>query len=342
MRNDLLNRLETLCNIASPSGFTTEAIEFVENELENLGLQCHKTRKGALFATLVGKDTVAKKIIAAHVDTLGAMVKEIKSNGKIALTNIGGYSMNSIEGETVKIFANSGEIYTGTIHFEKPSVHIHEEAKNGERKLANMEILLDEITTTKETTESLGIEVGDFVSFDPRFTVTEKGFVKSRHLDDKAGVSCIVQAVKELVEEGVEIQESIIFLFTNYEEVGHGASYDVGDSVEELLCVDMGAPGIGQNGDEFTVTIAVKDGNGPYDYSMRERLCNLSKENDIQYKKDVFVYYGSDAKTMLAAGNDLRFGLIGPGIYASHSYERTHKESLENTVKLIKAYICEK
>lgn len=341
MKNNLLNLLETLCNISSPSGYTTEAIEFLKKELEELGLECKETRKGALIAKIWGKNKEPKKIIAAHVDTLGAMVKEIKGNGRIALTSIGGYSMTSIEGENVKLFTSSGKTYTGTVYFEKPSVHIHEEAKSGERKLANMEILLDEITNSKEETQALGIDVGDFISFDARFKVTERGFVKSRHLDDKAGVACIVEAIRELIEEKKELEESILFIFTNYEEVGHGASYDLENSVEELLCVDMGSPGIGQNGDEYTVTIAAKDGNGPYDLSMRERLCELARISEAKFKKDVLVYYGSDAKTMLNAGNDIKFGLIGPGIYASHSYERTHIDSLENTVKLIKAYICE-
>lgn len=331
--------LDKICNTPSPSGFTDRVMDIVEKELSDLEVFSFRTRKGALIATIPGKNMGAKKIIAAHVDTLGAMVKEIKSNGRLALTQVGGYALTAVECENVTVFTSDDKEYSGTIYFNKPSVHIHQETKTAERKLEDMELLLDERVDSVQAVKDLGIEVGDFVAFDPRFRVTDSGYVKSRHLDDKAGVASILAAVKTIKESGIQLEDTIQLLITNYEEVGHGASYSLNASIEEILCVDMGAPGIGQNGDEYSVTVAVKDGNGPYDYHMRKNLIDLAKKNNIACKPDVFVYYGSDAKTALAAGNDIRFGLIGPGVYASHSYERTHKDAISATIELLVAYI---
>lgn len=337
--NYAISVLDKICNTPSPSGFTDKVMDIIEEELSKLEVFSFRTRKGALIATIPGKEMGAKKLIAAHVDTLGAMVKEIKSNGRIALTQVGGYSLNSVECENVTVFTSDDKEYSGTIYFNKPSVHIHQEARTAERKLEEMELLLDERVDSAESVRELGIEVGDFVAFDPRFKVTESGFIKSRHLDDKAGVASIIAAIKEIKDSGCELENTIQVIITNYEETGHGASYSLNPSIEEILCVDMGAPGIGQNGDEYSVTVAVKDGGGPYDYHMRKNLISLAKKNNIAYKPDVFVYYGSDAKTALAAGNDIRFGLIGPGVYASHSYERTHKDAIEATIGLLVAYM---
>ncbi|MGL5440147.1 MAG: M42 family metallopeptidase [Filifactoraceae bacterium] len=331
--------LGQLCNIPSPGGYTDRVISLVEKELENMDVFSFRTRKGALIATIPGKNMGAKKLIAAHVDTLGAMVKEIKSNGRLALSQIGGYALTSIEGENVTVITMEDKEYGGTIYFNKPSVHIHQEARNDVRKLEDMELILDERVVSKEDVKALGIEVGDFVAFDPRFKVTESGFIKSRHLDDKAAVAAMLAAVKELKESKFQLEDTIQLLFSNYEEVGHGASYSLNPTIEEVLCVDMGAPGIGQNGDEFSVTIAAKDANGPYDYNMRKNMVALASKNNIPYKQDILVYYGSDANAILCAGNDVRYGLIGPGVYASHTYERTHKDALGATVSLLVAYM---
>lgn len=337
----VLEVLKELCNTASPSGYTNELFKALEREFGKLSLPCIYTNKGALTVRIEGKNAAIRKVLAAHADTLGAMVKQIKDNGRIAFSAVGGYAANSIECENCRIHTSEGKVYTGTVYTTKPSIHVHEDVSKFERSLDNMEILLDEKVFSKEDTAALGIEVGDFISFDPRFTITEMGFVKSRHLDDKAGVAIILGVCKFLKENNIVPENSIQILITNYEEVGHGAAFGTSTEAAEMLCVDMGAPGIGQNTDEYSVSICAKDSSGPYDYEMRRKLVELAKKNNIAYKVDIYPRYSSDASAALRSGANLRAGLIGPGIFASHSYERTHTDSIRCTAELLLAYAVE-
>lgn len=272
-----LEFMEKLCKTESPTGYTAKALKLVEDELHKLGLEIHYTNKGGLYTYIKGKNAKTSKILAAHVDTLGAMVKEIKSNGRIAFVSIGGYMANSIECENCFVHTSEGKTYTGTIYTVKPSVHVHSDSRTLERSFENMEILLDEKVSSKEDVAKLGIEVGDFVSLDSRFTVTEKGFIKSRHLDDKASAAILVGLCKHMTENKLVPENTIQIFFSNYEELGHGACAGLDEEAHEMLCIDMGPPGIGQNTDEYTVSICVKDGSGPYDYDLRNKLVRLAK-----------------------------------------------------------------
>lgn len=336
----IVEQLVKLCNIPSPTGDTRQAIEYLKDEFSSLGLTCQITNKGGLLATLPGKDDTRHRVLSGHVDTLGAMVSEIKSDGRLKFATLGGYMMHSVEGEHVRISTADGKEYTGTILTSKASTHVYgQEAHKLERIPANMEIRLDEKVACKDDTLHLGIGVGDFISFDPRTQVTPNGFVKSRHLDDKASVAVMLGVAKFLQDEAIQPAATTHFFITNFEEVGHGASYGTPPQTTEFIAVDMGCVGAGLEGNEFAVSICAKDGGGPYDLGIRRRLVHLAEEHNIPYAVDVFPFYGSDAGPALRAGNDIRTGLIGPGVDASHAHERTHQEALLATGRLLVAYL---
>ncbi len=336
----LIENLEKLLKIPSPTGNTEKAIEFVEEKFLELGISTRKTTKGALIATVEGVNKDREVTLSAHVDTLGAMIKEIKGNGRLKITQLGGYVWNTVEGEHVIIETLEGKTYTGTMMTTKASSHVHGEmTKSIERNADNMEIRIDERVSSKDDTLKLGINVGDFVFFEPRIVVTESGFIKSRHLDDKAGVISLLGIAKHLVDSNITPNYTTNFFISTYEEVGHGASTSIPEKTFEFIAVDMAAPGDGQTSDEFSVTICAKDSSGPYDYELRKRLINLAQEESLNYKIDIYPYYGSDGSAALRAGYDFKVGLIGPGVDASHSFERTHIEAIENTIKLGIAYL---
>ncbi|WP_315119537.1 M42 family metallopeptidase [uncultured Clostridium sp.] len=332
--------LNNILTTPSPSGCTEKVIDYIKKELDIIGVPYSLTNKGCLLITIQGKNNEYGKVFSAHIDTLGAMVKSIKSNGSLSLSPLGGYMMNSVEGENCIVETLEGKQYTGTIQSIKPSVHISDDARELKRIPENMEIILDEKVFSKEDTKKLGIEVGDFIFFDTRTTFTPNGFVKSRHLDDKASAAILLYAIKHLVENKIELPYTTSFFITNYEEVGHGASAAIPDNTKEFIAVDMGAPGLDQNSSEYAVCICAKDSSGPYDLELRKKLMSLCKDNNIPYKVDIYPHYGSDASAALRAGWDIKTGLIGTGVFASHGYERTHMEGILATLDLIIKY-CE-
>jgi putative aminopeptidase FrvX len=328
-----------LVSIPSPSGNTNEVISFVEKFLAELQIESRRNRKGGLLITLKGKDSASHRMLTAHVDTLGAMVKEIKANGRLKIDLIGGFKYNSIEGEYCQIETSSGKKYTGTILMHQTSVHVYKDAGKAERNQENMEIRLDEKVHNAEDIRALGIEVGDFVSFNPRVELTPSGYIKSRHLDDKASVAILLLLIKQLKIENILLPYTTHFLISNNEEIGYGGNSNITPETVEYLAVDMGAIGDGQSTDEYTVSICVKDASGPYHYELRKKLVHLAEENKIDYKLDIYPYYGSDASAAIRSGHDIVHGLIGPGIDSSHAFERTHQSSIENTAKLLYHYV---
>jgi putative aminopeptidase FrvX len=337
--SETLELIAQLTAIPSPSGNTNEAIAFVESYLGHLGVLSRRTSKGALLATLDGKDTSKSRLLTAHVDTLGAMVKEIKTNGRLKMDLVGGFKFNSIEGEYCHIETNTGKKYTGTILLHQTSVHVYKDSHKIERNQENMEVRIDEKVHNADDVKKLGIEIGDFISFDPRVELTESGFIKSRHLDDKASVGILLQLIKQIKEESMVLPYTTHFLISNNEEIGYGGNSNIPPETVEYLAVDMGAIGDGQATDEYTVSICVKDASGPYHYGLRKRLTKLAIDHNIPYKLDIYPYYGSDASAAIRSGHDIVHGLIGPGIDASHAFERTHQDSIENTAKLLYHYV---
>ncbi|MBP2240292.1 putative aminopeptidase FrvX [Cytobacillus eiseniae] len=337
--NDTIQLLTKLVSIPSPSGNTNEIISFVESYLKQLNVETKRNRKGGLIATIQGIDNSKHRMLTAHVDTLGAIVKEIKPSGRLKIDLIGGFTYNSIEGEYCEIETSCGKKLTGTILMHQTSVHVYKNAGKAERNQENIEVRLDEVVHNAEEVRELGIEVGDFISFDPRVQLTSSGFIKSRHLDDKASVAILLQLIKQLKTDKIELPYTTHFLISNNEEIGYGGNSNITPETVEYLAVDMGAIGDGQSTDEYTVSICVKDSSGPYHYQLRKHLVQLAKEHGIDYKLDIYPYYGSDASAAIRAGYDIIHGLIGPGIDSSHAYERTHQSSIENTAKLLYHYV---
>jgi putative aminopeptidase FrvX len=338
----LLEFLTHLLNIPSPTGYTEQAIDFTRQTLGAIpALETRLTRKGALVARWPGRRHEAPRALTAHADTLGAMVKEIKPNGRLKLTKVGGFAWNTVEGEGCTVFTQAGAGVRGALLLTKASSHVHSQQVNElKREDDTLEVRLDARTSNAEQTRLLGIEVGDFVAFDPRVEVIN-GFVRSRHLDDKACVACVVAAVKTLSDAGLQPIQTTFLHISNYEEVGHGAAAGIPSEVAELVTVDMAAVGEGQASDEFHATLCVKDSGGPYHHGLSQRLRLLADSYDIAYKVDIYPYYGSDGEALWRAGGDLAVALIGPGVDASHNYERTHLDALVATTQWLMAYLLE-
>lgn len=337
----MLEQTATLCRIPSPTGMTGAAIDHVAGELENFGLTTRRTIKGALVCTLPGGDrNGAGRTLSAHVDTLGAMVKEIKDDGRLKLSRVGGYDWSTIEGEYCLVHRELGGAVSGTILTNKASGHVFgQELVDLRRDEKSIEVRLDEPVRSADDVRDLGIAVGDFVSFDPRTTITPSGFIKSRHLDDKACVAILLGVAKAIVESGRHPLAASHIFISNFEEVGHGSSAGLPGGTEELIAVDMAAVGKGQTSDELATTICVKDSSGPYDHDLSRRLIRLARQFSVDFRIDIYPGYASDVSQALRAGWDVRGGLVGPGVDASHSFERLHRTSLEETAKLLLAYL---
>lgn len=336
----LLEFLINLLNTPSPTGFTDAAIQLVQNTFRSIpGVVSTQTRKGALVVSWEGERNDHPRALTAHVDTLGLMVREILPNGRLKMTQIGGYTWNSIEGEGCQVFTRSGKVLRGSIMVKKASVHIFgAEAAEIKRTGDTMEIRLDERTSSQAETTALGVNVGDFVAIDPRVEVINS-FIRSRHLDDKAGAACLFSAGQSLSAAGLKPRQTTSLMFTPFEEVGHGASAGLPADVEEVVVVDMAAVGPGQASDEVHATLCVKDSSGPYHAGLGKTLIDLAEEYQIPYKTDIYPSYSSDGSALWRAGIDAAVALIGPGVDASHAYERTHLDALLATTRWIMAYL---
>jgi len=338
----LVDFLVHLLNVTSPTGFADPAIAFVEKELSQFEqLELSRTRKGALVARWNVDNDLAPVALTAHVDTLGAVVKEIKPNGRLKLSRIGGIQWPTIETEGVWVFPSKGEKIRGSVLIDTASGHIYSAAgSETKRNDEHMEVRLDARTTSAKETRDLGINIGDCVAFDPRVEVTN-GFIRSRFLDDKACVATIVAVIKSMVEAGQSPTRTTYFHISNYEEVGHGAAAGIPAEVAELVTVDMAVVGKGQESDEFSATLCIKDSGGVYHESLNKKLRSLAEQNGIPYKTDVYPFYGSDGEAFWRAGGDVALALIGPGIDASHNYERAHLDGLLATTNWIMAYLLD-
>ena len=335
-----IDYLKKLTSIPSRTGFTREVADYLVEELERLGYTPIRTNKGGVNVIVKGKDDNKHRVVTAHVDTLGAMVRGVKADGRLKMAKIGGYPWNMIEGENCLVHvASTGKTVSGTILIHQTSTHVYKDAGTAERTEDNMEVRLDAKVRNEKETRDLGIDVGDFISFDPRTIITETGFIKSRFLDDKVSAAVLLDLLRKYKEENIELSQTTHFMFSVFEEVGHGANSNLPKEAVEYLAVDMGAMGDDQQTDEYTVSICVKDASGPYNYEFRNHLVQLAKDNDIQYKLDIYPYYGSDASAAMRAGAEVKHALLGAGIESSHSYERTHIDSVEQTHKMVDVYL---
>lgn len=325
-----------LCD--SPTGFTHKAIELVKGFVDELGYESKVLNNGALEISIKGKDSSKVVATSAHIDTLGLMVRSIKGNGNLALTTLGGPSTPTLDGEYCKVYTRDGRVYQGTIISTSPAVHVYKDANSKSRDIDSLEVRLDEVVKSKTDVEKLGIQNGDIVCYDTKFTITESGFLKTRFIDDKASAVILLMLLKYVKENKLEFKYDTKIYFIVYEEVGHGAS-TVSSTIDEFVTLDMGCVGLDLAGNEFAVSICAKDSHGPYDYELTTRLINLAKENNLDYTVDIFPFYGSDVGAARSAGVDFKGALIGTGVAASHGMERTHIKGIENTLKLIYLYL---
>ena len=328
-----------LLAIDSPSGFTAKAAQWVKNEFSALGFDAQITTKGGVLVDLGGDDANDGLFLEAHADTLGCMVAEIKGNGRLRLTNLGGMNPNNAEAENVRVYTRSGKVIEGTCQLCNASIHVNMEYSNTSRKWDVMEIVLDEDVSSAADTRALGIEVGDIVCFDPRTRRTASGYLKSRFLDDKLSVGILLGFAKYLKDNAIVPARRVYAHVTVYEEVGHGGSASVPAGVTEAISVDMGCVGNGLQCTEKQVSICAKDSGGPYSYEVVGKLIDAAKKTGADYAVDIYPGYGSDVEATLRAGFDLRHGLIGAGVYASHGYERSHIDGVYNTLKVLCGYL---
>ncbi len=333
--------LMQLLRTRSVTGNTELAAEIVRTKLDSLGLDVRVTNKGSVIATMEGT-TDDSAVISAHIDTLGAVVSRIKSDGTLTYQCVGGFTANSIEGEYCQVETFAGRLIPGTILFSKTSVHAHGREKcSVKRTHAEMYIRLDDAADSSDAVKELGISVGNYIHFDPRIRHLGSGYIKSRHIDDKAGVAVLVAIAEGLVKQKVKPQRNIHFLFTVHEEVGHGAAGWLPENVSDFLAVDMGVCGEDQSSDEKKVTVCAADSSGPYNYELTKHLINLAEMNNIPYAVDTFPFYGSDAGAAMRMGLDARHALVGPGVDSSHAIERTHEEGIKATIDLVTIFAME-
>ena len=332
-------KTETLLSIDSPSGYTAKAAAWVKEAFEKLGFDARITTKGGVLVDLGGENTEDALLLEAHADTLGGMVAEIKGNGRLRLTSLGGMNPNNGEAENVWVYTRSGKVIDGTLQLCNASVHVNGSYSDTKRSWDTMEVVLDEDVACADDSRKLGIEVGDIVCFEPRTRRTASGYLKSRFLDDKLSVGILLGFAKYLADNGIAPSRKVYAHVTVYEEVGHGGSASVPAGVTEAISVDMGCVGDGLRCTERQVSICAKDSGGPYSYEVVGKLIDAAKKTNADYAVDVYPFYGSDVEATLRSGVDIRHGLIGAGVYASHGYERSHMDGVYNTLKVLAGYL---
>ena len=330
---------EALLAIDSPTGYTDKAAQWVKDEFEKLGFAAKLTTKGGVLVDLGGKDENDGLLLAAHTDTLGGMVAQVKGNGRLRLTSLGGMNANNGEAENVRVYTRDGKIVEGTLQLCNASVHVNGDYSSAKRSFDTTEVVLDEDVKCADDARKLGIQVGDIVCFDPRTRRTASGYLKSRFLDDKLSVGILLGFAKYLHDNAITPQRRVYVHVTVYEEVGHGGSASVPAGVTEAISVDMGCVGDGLQCTERQVSICAKDSGGPYSYQVVGKLIDAAKKTGADYAVDVYPYYGSDVEATLRGGCDIRHGLIGAGVYASHGYERSHMDGVYNTLKVLEGYL---
>ncbi|MCL1997135.1 MAG: M42 family metallopeptidase [Turicibacter sp.] len=329
--------LKEILAIDSPTGFTKRVTAKLEEYVKELGYPYYFTNKGNLIVEMSGKSD--KNIgISTHVDTLGLAVRGFSSDGTLTFIRVGGAILPTLDGEYCRIYTRDGKVYTGTILSNAPAIHVHDEAQKMERKAENMHIRLDEEVKSDEDVKKLGILAGDFICYDTKTVITDNGFIKSRFLDDKLSAAISIAMLKYLKNEAITPSHNVKFLFSTYEELGHGLAH-LPEGISEILAVDMGCIGTDLTCTEYDVSICAADSTGPYDYDFTSRLIELAKTAEISYAVDIYPHYGSDVSAARNAGHDVIGGLIGPGLSASHGMERSHIKACESTFELLYAYL---
>ena len=336
----LMDSFRQIVETPSPVGYYVKLNPVLESIAAQLGYKVTYDNKSTAYITLEGEDDSKTVLVGAHADTLGMVVRKIDANGMIRVRQLGGVNYGSLEGETVTVHTRDGREYTGLFTCQSHSVHVFDDARTLERNENTMMIILDEKVKTKENVLALGIRHGDVVSVDPRCQYTKNGYLKSRFIDDKAGIACCFTALKYLAENQMKPKYRTIFAFPYGEEIGFGGTY-VPENICEYVAVDIGLIGPDQDGNEYAVSICAKDNAAPYDYELTGRIIQYAEKARCDYAVDIFYRYGTDGNAAVRAGNNLRAAAFGMAVYCSHGMERTHMEGLSNTTNLLLAYVLD-
>ena len=332
-------KTKELLAIDSPTGFTRAAAEWTRDEFAALGYKAWLTERGGVYVDLGGETEEDGVLLTAHIDTLGACVAEIKSDGRLRLAALNGLRASNCETENANLYTRDGKVYTGCYQLINASTHVNTKFEETVRTFDNMEFLLDEVADSAAEVRALGIDVGDIVAFEPRTVITPSGYIKSRYLDDKLSVATVLGFARYLTDKGIKPKRHTYCHMTVFEEVGHGAPGLLPKGVTEALGIDMGCVGKGLLCSERQVSICAKDNAGPYHYELVTKLVNAARKEGADYALDVYPRYASDLRGVIMSGNDVRHALIGPGVYASHGYERSHIDGVWNTLKVLKGYL---
>ena len=337
----LIESLKTLINTPSPVGYYVEMKPVIETLAKELDYEVTYDNRDTAYITVPGQCPDKTVCLSAHADTLGFMVRGFNSDGTLRIRPLGGINFSNVEGENVTVHTRAGKSYTGTLVCAHHSVHAFADARTMERNEDTVFVLLDEVVKTPEDVRDLGIRHGDYISIDPRFSITDSGYLKSRFIDNKAAMACSFTVLKALKEQNLKPKYNTVFAFSFYEEVGLGGIYVPGE-ISEYISVDIAVLGPDADGSEETVSICAKDMNMPYDYELTNRLIDAAERNDCAYAVDLYFRYGSDASQAIKGGNNVKTAAFGMGAYSSHGVERTHIKGIENTLKLMMAYILDK
>lgn len=336
----VIDTMKRFIDTPSPVGYYEKMKPRIEEYAAKFGYPVTYDNRDTAYITVEGQDTSKTVCVSAHADTLGLMVRGINSDGTLRMRAVGGINFTNIEGENVTVHTRSGKHYTGMLVCAHHSSHAYTDAKTMERNEDTVFVLLDECVKKPEDIRKLGIRHGDYVSIDPRFTVTENGYIKSRFIDNKAAMACSFATLKYLTENNLKPKYNTVFAFAFYEEIGLGGIY-VPSEISEYVAVDIAILGPDADGSEHTVTICAKDASMPYDYDLTNRLIAAAERGGCNYAVDLFYRYGSDASQAIKGGNNVRAAAFGMGVYSSHGVERAHIDGIENTVRLMLAYVLE-
>ena len=332
-------RLKNLLAIDSPTGWTREIADYLIGELKGLGLPAHRNNKGSVLSALTCQAPAQEPLmLAVHLDTLGLMVEGVEENGRLRVAPIGALRAESCEGENLRVYTRDGRVWGGVLLPKNASLHVNLEIDRQKPEFPNMEVLLDEDPRRAEEVRALGVENGDFIALEPRTVITGSGTIKSRFLDDKLCVAILLAYLKEVRDRGAALKRKIYLHFSVQEEVGYGASSPLPQDLAEFLSLDLGCVGDGLRGSERKVSICAKDLLGPYDSEVIAGLEAAAMAAGADFAVDLYPYYTSDSDAVLISGLDAKHGLMGPGVYASHAYERAHIDGAENAFKLLWEY----
>lgn len=328
-----------LLAIPSPCGFTDEIVRYLCDVLTELDIDYELTRRGTIRAKLPGKSSETARAIVTHVDSIGAMVRNLRDDGRVSVAPIGYWSSRFAEGARVTVFGEQ-QSFRGTL---LPSIEWGVSRDKGVADVAmnwdNIELRIDEPVYSAQDLKDAGIGIGDFIALDSTPEVMDNGYIVGRMLDNKAGIAAVLETLATLKTSEEAVEHDTYIIFTVAETIGTGAGSALPRDVSELVTVDFAALRSTEKSPFKQVTLAAGDASGPYDYHLNAHLRQLAEQHDIPFVKRMLKAFHSDAAAVLAAGHDVRTAVLAYAGDASHSLERTHMDSLVNISNLLARYI---